>query len=90
MSRVRITIVRFEIVDEDADDGSRVLARFDCQMGPLRVYNCELRSTPKGRNVFLPGAVTVAGGVFAELRKLAKERLAESEVTGEISSEPHL
>lgn len=73
MSRVRIQ--KFRTVDEDAENGARIVARFDCQVGAVRIYDCEMRSTPKGRVVVTPFGVSIAWSIMTEIRKAVRPKL---------------
>lgn len=67
----RIKVLRLIRVDEDEEDGARILARFAVQIGPVRLQNCELRSITKGRVVRLPLGTTLPNSCMRDLKNEA-------------------
>jgi len=74
---MKVRIERFRAVDEDLDSGARIVARFDCQIGPVRLYDCTLLSTPKGRRVRPPACATVSWGALTAIFHAARDELMQ-------------
>lgn len=74
----KVYIQKFREVDEDAPNGAKIVARFDCQIGPVRLFDCELHSTPKGRVAVTPYKASVAWGVLTVIRNEARTKLTGS------------
>jgi len=74
---MKVRIERFRAVDEDLDSGARIVARFDCQIGPVCLYDCTLQSTPKGRRVRPPACATVSWGALTAIFHAARDELMQ-------------
>ena len=74
---MKVRIERFRAVDEDLDSGARLVARFDCQIGPVCLYDCTLQSTPKGRRVRPPACATVSWGALTAIFHAARDELMQ-------------